>query len=251
MKLPTARFLITLLVLGVLSTASEAQVTLDWVSSKKGRGNAVLADANGFIYVSSGVDLVKLQLRLAAGDPLPFGQKELVQRGHAIECRIYAEDPANNFLPDIGCVLYAVEPQGPGIRVDAGVTSGNEITLHYDPMIAKLIVHGQNRPDAIRKMSWALKQHIILGVTTNIPFLQDVISHQAFNRGQTTTDFVETYFARWQPSQTTPPDLVLAAAAISELVDDTSGPGNDESTAAREDDPYSPWQQSDRFRMGQ
>jgi acetyl-CoA carboxylase biotin carboxylase subunit len=198
----------------------------------------------------TGVDLVKLQLRVAAGKPLSFRQADLSQRGHAIECRIYAEDPANNFLPDIGCVLCAVEPQGPGIRIDSGVTSGNEITLHYDPMIAKLVVQGESRSDARQKMSWALKQYIILGVTTNIPFLQDIMNHEGFRRGETTTDFVEQYFAGWQPGQVAPPDLALAAAAISELFEEKARTGSDKIPVGQIGDPYSPWQHTNRFRIG-
>ena len=133
----------------------------------------------------TGVDLVKLQLRVAAGEPLPFRQEDLRQRGHAIECRIYAEDPANGFLPAIGRVLTAVEPVGPGVRVDAGVTGGDVVTLHYDPMIAKLIVLGENRADAIGKLHWALGHYVILGdVITNIPFLRDVLTHPDFSAGR-------------------------------------------------------------------
>ncbi|MEM1885480.1 MAG: hypothetical protein QXZ24_07730 [Candidatus Jordarchaeales archaeon] len=116
----------------------------------------------------TGVDLVKLQIRIAAGEPLPFTQADLAQRGHAIECRIYAEDPQNNFLPSVGKVLTAVEPVGPGVRVDAGVAAGDEVTLHYDPMIAKLIVLGENRQDAIGKMQWALRHYVILGDVVTI-----------------------------------------------------------------------------------
>ncbi len=111
----------------------------------------------------TGVDLVKLQIRVAAGEPIPFKQEQVGQRRHAIECRIYAEDPANQFLPSIGKVLRAVEPVGPGVRVDAGITTGDEVTLHYDPMIAKLIVLGEDRQDAIRKMDWALSHYVLLG----------------------------------------------------------------------------------------
>ena len=145
----------------------------------------------------TGVDLVKLQIRVAAGEPLPFTQAELSQRGHAIECRIYAEDPDNDFLPAIGQVLTAVEPVGPGVRVDAGVTTGDEVTLHYDPMIAKLIVLGEHRDDAIGKMLWALRHYVILGdVITNIAFLRQVLSHPRFLAGDTTTDFLEGRGAR-------------------------------------------------------
>ena len=147
----------------------------------------------------TGVDLVKLQIRVAAGEPIPFKQEQVGQRRHAIECRIYAEDPANQFLPSIGKVLRTVEPVGPGVRVDAGITTGDEVTLHYDPMIAKLIVLGEDRQDTIRKMDWALSHYVLLGVTTNIPFLRDVITHEVFRRGEATTGFVDEYYANWQP----------------------------------------------------
>ena len=89
-------------------------------------------------------------------------------------------------------MLRAVEPVGPGVRVDAGITTGDEVTVHYDPMIAKLIVLGEDRADAIRKMDWALSHYVLLGVTTNIPFLRDLITHEVFRRGEATTDFVDT-----------------------------------------------------------
>lgn len=223
-----------------------------------------LVDANGNFYflemntrlqvehpvteLVTGLDLVKLQLRVAAGEPLPFKPADLSQRGHAIECRVYAEDVANGFLPATGRVLRVVEPAGPGLRVDAGVTSGNEVTHHYDPMIAKLIVLGQDRLDALGKMVWALEQYLILGVTTNIPFLRQVIQHEAFRQGELTTDFVEQYFAGLPPVSGPPPDMALIAVALAELFEteqaQAGAPG--ESRA----DCYSPWQQLIGFRMG-
>ncbi|MBW7883883.1 MAG: acetyl-CoA carboxylase biotin carboxylase subunit [Caldilineaceae bacterium] len=198
----------------------------------------------------TGVDLVKLQLRVAVGAPLPFRQDELTQRGHAIECRIYAEDPANGFLPAIGKVLVAVEPVGPGVRVDTGITSGDEVTIHYDPMIAKLIVSGENRRDAIERMQWALRHYVLLGdIVTNIPFLRDVLAHPRFANGETTTDFVDEAFAHWQPPAQRPPDLALAIAAVAEIMQ-----GERTMTAApqgsRDGDLYSPWNLGDGFRMG-
>ncbi len=180
---------------------------------------------------------------------MPFDQKEISQRGHAIECRIYAEDPANNFLPDIGLVLKAIEPTGPGVRVDSGITTGDEITVHYDPMIAKLIVGGENRAEALKRMAWALKQYIILGVTTNIPFLRDVITHEAFQQGETTTNFIEQYFAGWQPTLAVP-DIALVAAALSEIVEKPQASKQGYHTTKR-GDPYSPWEQLSGFRVGQ
>lgn len=198
----------------------------------------------------TGVDLVKLQLRIAAGEPLPFRQDELHQRGHAIECRIYAEDPANGFLPAIGRVLAAVEPVGPGVRVDAGVTGGDEVTLHYDPMIAKLIVLGEKRADAIDKMQWALRHYVILGdVITNIPFLREVLAHPIFQAGAQTTSFVDTHFAGWQPPAVPPPALALAVAALAEgLQNDANAPAP---MAVATGDPFSPWQRGGAFRLGQ
>ncbi|HRW46011.1 MAG TPA: acetyl-CoA carboxylase biotin carboxylase subunit [Caldilinea sp.] len=197
----------------------------------------------------TGIDLVKLQIRVAAGEPIPFTQADIRQRGHAIECRIYAEDPANGFLPAIGSVLAAVEPVGPGVRVDAGVTSGDTVTLHYDPMIAKLIVLGEGRADAIGKMLWALRHYVILGdVVTNIPFLRDVLAHPRFAAGDTTTDFVDECFAAWQPAAHTPPDLAFAVAALAEVL--SAGSGVAASGLDATGDPTGPWQQANSFRMG-
>ena len=197
----------------------------------------------------TGIDLVKLQIRVAAGEPIPFTQADIRQRGHAIECRIYAEDPANGFLPAIGSVLAAVEPVGPGVRVDAGVTSGDTVTLHYDPMIAKLIVLGEGRADAIGKMLWALRHYVILGdVVTNIPFLRDVLAHPRFAAGDTTTDFVDECFAAWQPAAFTPPDLAFAVAALAEVL--SAGSGVAASGLDATGDPTNPWQQANSFRIG-
>ncbi len=199
----------------------------------------------------TGVDLVKLQLRVAAGEPLPFTQEELRQRGHAVECRIYAEDPANQFLPAIGKVLLAVEPVGPGVRVDAGVTTGDEVTLHYDPMIAKLIVLGENRADAIGRMQWALGHYVVLGdVITNIPFLCDVLAHPRFVAGDTTTDFVDTDLQAWQPTAGEPPDLALAAAALAEVLAEPATAFNGTGAYPAGGDPYSPWNTGGSFRLG-
>lgn len=201
----------------------------------------------------TGVDLVKLQLRVAAGEPLPFRQADLTQRGHAIECRVYAEDAANGFLPAIGKVLLAVEPVGPGVRVDAGVTTGDEVTLHYDPMIAKLIVLGENRADAIGKMQWALGHYVILGdVITNIPFLHDVLSHPRFTAGNLATDLVDTAFDAWQPQAGEPPALALAVAALAELLQGakrTSAPAAAGQQAAADD--LAVWEAAGAFRLGQ
>ena len=197
----------------------------------------------------TGIDLVKLQLRIAAGETLPFAQHDLLARGHAIECRVYAEDPANGFLPSTGPVLRAEMPVGPGGRVDAGIESGDEGSIHYDPMMAKVNVQGQDRLDAIRKVDWALRNTMILGVTTNIAFLRDVLAHPVFMRGEVTTDFVEREMASWQPQSGAATDLALIAAAMSEMERGVGsagrGVGDAEQEVARD-----PWQASDGFRVG-
>jgi len=200
----------------------------------------------------TGLDLVKWQLRIAAGESLPFSQADLSQRGHAIECRLYAEDPANNFLPVTGRVLRLVEPAGPGVRVDSSLTPGDEVTPHYDPLLAKLIVLGEDRQAAIRKMAWALSQYVILGMTTNLPFLRDLVAHEAFQRGETTTDFVEQYFTNWHPIQASSFDLALMAAALAEMLEE--GGGDEAMRRIGEEgpsDPYNPWQRLSHFRIGE
>ncbi|MDQ7054371.1 MAG: acetyl-CoA carboxylase biotin carboxylase subunit [candidate division KSB1 bacterium] len=137
-----------------------------------------------------GMDLVRLQLEVAMGKPLPFSQDQVHLQGHAIECRVYAEDPRNHFLPSIGTVEFLQNPDGPGVRVDSGVTSGDEISLYYDPMIAKLIVHGENRSQAIERMIRALKEYRVLGVKTTIPFCIWVMQHERYRTGEFDTHFV-------------------------------------------------------------
>ncbi|RQW07295.1 acetyl-CoA carboxylase biotin carboxylase subunit, partial [candidate division KSB1 bacterium] len=114
----------------------------------------------------TGIDLVKLQIRIAAGEPLPFRQEDVQQTGHAIECRIYAEDPENNFLPSLGTIHFVQEPTGPWVRTDSGLYSGIEVSIYYDPILSKLIVWGQDRNDAIQRMKNALDNYIILGIKT-------------------------------------------------------------------------------------
>src|SRR5512133_1387395 len=139
----------------------------------------------------TGLDLVHWQIRVASGERFPFDQSHFTQRGHAIECRIYAEDPANGFLPSTGKLLQYIEPEGPGIRVDSGFTVGSEVTHFYDPLLAKLIVHAEDRASAIQRMQAALKEFIVHGVVTNIDFLQSVLAHPDFAHGKVTTRWVE------------------------------------------------------------
>jgi acetyl-CoA carboxylase biotin carboxylase subunit len=139
----------------------------------------------------TGVDLVHAQLRVASGEPLPWSQAALTQRGHAIECRVYAEDPQQGFLPQAGPLLLYREPQGPGIRVDSGVVEGGEIPVHYDPMVAKLIVSGDTREAARRRAVEALRRYHVLGVRTNIPFLITLLEHPRFIEASVDTGFLD------------------------------------------------------------
>jgi acetyl-CoA carboxylase biotin carboxylase subunit len=148
-----------------------------------------------------GLDLVGWQIRVAAGEHFPYQQEGLTQRGHAIECRIYAEDPANGFFPSTGKLLQYIEPRGPGIRVDSGFRAGDPVTHFYDPMLAKLIVYAENRESATQKMQSALRDYVVHGVTTNIDFLQDVIAHPDFADGKVSTRWVETNFTWVPPSE--------------------------------------------------
>lgn len=142
----------------------------------------------------TGVDLVKEQIQIARGEKISFRQEDLRIHGHAIELRVYAEDPLNNFLPDIGKLEVYQLPQGEGVRVDDGFDEGMDIPIYYDPMIAKLVAHGHNRADAIQKLKKAIEDYQIKGVKTTLPFGTFVLNHAAFTTGDFDTKFVENYF---------------------------------------------------------
>jgi propionyl-CoA carboxylase alpha chain len=138
----------------------------------------------------TGLDLVRLQIEIAEGRPLPFAQSDLKAEGHAIEARLYAEDPANDFLPSTGKILDLHLPAIEGVRVDSGIESGMEVSIHYDPMLAKLIARGEDRDDAIRRLVYALRQSSIQGLRTNRDFLIRTLDHPDFRRGRAHTGFI-------------------------------------------------------------
>jgi acetyl-CoA carboxylase biotin carboxylase subunit len=150
----------------------------------------------------TGIDIVKEQIRIARGRVLSYKQEEVIFKGHAIECRINAEDPYNSFLPSTGRITHSLLPTGPGVRVDTGVYPGFEITPFYDPMIAKLIVWGETRAQAILRMRRALEEYRIVGVRTNIPFHQTLMDSHRFMGGQYDTRFVEERFSMDEPEET-------------------------------------------------
>ena len=138
-----------------------------------------------------GIDLVQAQIRVAAGELLGVRQEEVRARGHALECRVYAEDPARGFLPSPGRIEWVAEPQGPGIRVDSGITSDYEVPPHYDPLLAKLSVWAMDREGARRRMVTALREYVIEGIVSNIPFMIRILQHPEFAAGRTHTHFIE------------------------------------------------------------
>lgn len=144
----------------------------------------------------TGIDLVKEQIKIARGERISFQQKDLKINGHALEVRVYAEDPMNNFLPDIGKLEIYQRPQGLGVRVDDGFEEGMDIPIYYDPMIAKLITHGKNRKEAIERMLRAIGDYKIAGVETTLEFCKFVLSHEAFASGNFDTHFVQKFFKK-------------------------------------------------------
>ena len=161
----------------------------------------------------TGLDLVRLQLQVADGLPLPFSQEEVRSAGHAIEVRIYAEDAARGFLPSVGALAQWIPPAGPGVRIDSGVERGSEVSPYYDPMLAKLIVQGATRDAALARLEQALLSFPVLGVETNISYLLAIVRHPGFRAGQATTRFLTEQFAGWKPDNVLPVNVLLALAA--------------------------------------
>ncbi len=171
-----------------------------------------------------GVDLVQAQLLTAAGEPLPFAADELEPHGHAIECRLYAEDPAAGFLPQAGRLLLVRLPEGPGVRVDGALRQGDEVSDRYDPMLAKIIAWGADREAALARMERALLETVILGVPTNRDFLLAILEHEAFRAGRLSTQFIEEHLHDWSPPSQVPDEVVaLAAQAGAETAPETRG----------------------------
>jgi propionyl-CoA carboxylase alpha chain len=163
-----------------------------------------------------GVDIVAEQVRIAAGEPLRLAQEELVPRGHAIECRVCAEDPDAGFLPATGTLGLLRLPSGPGLRVDHGVQQGDVVSAAFDPMLAKVIAHGATRQQATDRVSAALGETVLLGVQTNAEFLQRVLGHPAFAAGETHTGFLDEHAAALAPAPVEPERAraLLATAAL-------------------------------------
>lgn len=167
----------------------------------------------------TGLDLVKEQIRIAAGEPLGYKQSEVMFNGHAIECRIYAEDSTNNFLPSTGKINFMSPPSGPGVREDSGYYAGSEVSMFYDPLISKLVVWGQDRTEAIARMKRALHEYQIMGVETSIPFCSMVMRHEKFVSGDFDTHFIENEFLHKKeisPKASPETEIAVLAAVLME-----------------------------------
>ena len=161
-----------------------------------------------------GRDIVADQIRIASGEALSFSQEDIKPTGHAIECRIAAEDPYNNFLPSLGRIDWVEEPSGPGVRVDSSLFSGGEVAYHYDPMLAKLITWGADRDMAIQRMIRALNEYVIVGIQTNIPFHLQLLSDERFLRGEFHTSWLEDEFEMEDPDGHPDEKTALLVAAV-------------------------------------
>jgi len=194
-----------------------------------------------------GIDLVQWQIRVAAGEPFPYVPDDFCLRGHAIEARLYAEDPGNGFLPSTGLIYKFVEPRGPGLRVDSGVADGSEVSHFYDPMLAKIIVHAEDRATAIQRLQAALRRTVVHGVTTNVDFLQSVLAHPDFQDAQMTTQWTEKTFGDWRPDAEVPFEA-LVAASLGDFILQSASSGSAASSEVSPD-PFSPWKLGNGFRM--
>jgi len=197
----------------------------------------------------TGLDLVEWQLRVAAGETLPLGQDDLAINGHAIEARVYAEDPAKDFLPAIGRISHLRLPeQSAHVRVDAGVRQGDVISMFYDPMIAKLIVWDADRRSALRRLRRALTEFQVVGVATNLQFLSAVAAHPAFAGAELDTGLIARHRSELLPEAAPASDAILAVAALSELMRIGT---EEEREASRSGDPWSPWHRRDGWRLNE
>jgi 3-methylcrotonyl-CoA carboxylase alpha subunit len=168
----------------------------------------------------TGLDLVRMQLEIAAGGALPVEQASVRREGHAIEARVYAEDPAKNFLPQAGRAVKVRWPAEPHVRIDAGIASGDGVPVHYDPILAKVIVTGKDRDEALARLATALDESVVHGIVTNLPFLRALARARALGRGEVDTEWIEREFlAGFAALATAPaPEMALAAAALGELL---------------------------------
>jgi acetyl-CoA carboxylase biotin carboxylase subunit len=191
----------------------------------------------------TGLDLVQLQIRIAAGESLPFQQEDVELRGHAMECRIYAEDPENNYMPSPGKVTSQVEPSGPGVRVDSGIYPGWNVPMEYDPLLAKLIVHGATGEQAVARLRRALSEYAIGGIKTNLALFRRILLDEEFLAGKADTGFLGRLPAispSWEKSREA---VAMIAAGIFSMSDTVPA---DTGSSRREETTVSNWKKTAR-----
>ena len=172
----------------------------------------------------TGLDLVHLQIRIAAGEKLPFTQEDIQLRGHAIECRVYAEDPDNNFFPSPGRISFSIEPSGPGIRLDSGIYPGWNVGTDYDPLLSKLIAYGADRDQAIAGIHRAVDEYVITGVKTNLPLFRRILTDPDFLTGETDTGYLARLFGKSPPAnKDRDREIAVIAAAIYSAIQPANG----------------------------
>lgn len=194
----------------------------------------------------TGTDLVEWQLRVASGEPLPLKQSEIHLKGHAFEARIYAEEPKNNFLPGAGPLLYLTTPRASSdVRIETGVAQGDEVSVHYDPMIAKLVVWSSDRLSALRKLRSCLSEYNIVGLNTNVDFLMQLSSHPQFVTGDVHTDFIDQHHGELFPVKLITNQMVGQAVLASLLKEIEVSSSRQAATA----DPYNPFTAYPMARM--
>ena len=193
----------------------------------------------------TGLDIVRCQVEIADGQPLAFKQEDLQARGHAIECRIYAEDPEMGFMPSPGKILLAETPQGPGVRYDSGIYSGAEVPMYYDPILGKLIVYAETRDAAIARMIRALGDCVVLGVKTSVCFMMEVLDSEAFRAGATHTHFIEEHFPDYHQAEEQDKLALIGAMLESEQVQSSMTAGPVKGRA----DYNSPWQRLGKWDL--
>jgi 3-methylcrotonyl-CoA carboxylase alpha subunit len=244
------------------ATMGEAAVAAARAVGYVGAGTVEFIAANGAFYfiemntrlqvehpvteAVTGLDLVEWQIRIAAGEPLPLCQQDLVLRGHAIEARLYAEDPEREFLPQTGTLRRLRLPPPDTARIDTGLRQGDAVTPFYDPMIAKIVVLGADRAAALGLLRRALAETAVLGVTTNRDFLARVAAHPEFASGEIDTGFIERNRADLARSRRPAPDTALAAAALARLL---AHAAEAKAAVSRSGDPFSPWALTDAWRL--
>jgi 3-methylcrotonyl-CoA carboxylase alpha subunit len=191
----------------------------------------------------TGLDIVRMQIEVASGARLSSTQDQVAARGHAIECRLYAEDPWNDDLPSPGRILHLRAPDGPGVRFDAGAATGSEVTIHYDPLLAKLVTWGETRVESVDRMAEALRRTVVLGVVTNLDRLQAIVDHPQFRLGELHTGFLDQHLSGLAPAPCPPPEAFAAAAVALQRGGGVAG------TPAANSPVSDPWQTVGPWRL--